>query len=207
MSSSSHSYQEPSWQGGRSTAWLAQDEVEQQTGSMRFWMAIVLGLCLLCVAGILGGYVFGAKIMQGSHLREQFATGQDSSAQPLALGVNEQSRKLTGHQENNVRYYSGPSELAAAAARGEVVIDDKGIVHEVSLETPLSEPGVPELDAILQAVPETLPPMPQPLPDLPGERMAQAATQPDALAAYPGEPSAHERRGQGARSDDIFFGQ
>lgn len=193
------------------------EEDAMQERRVRFWLWMVLGLCVLALVGILGGYAFGNGIMRGSHLREHFATGQsDEVTQPPRFGIHEQGTNLLGRPAGQVRYYSGPSELAMAASRGEVVIDDKGVVHEVEQErVAVMEAALNEQALALEMVSDTLPPLP-PMPTsgglLPSDvapvtpMHPQAVSEEVAVAVVPAgrEPTAGTGRSQ---REDIFFGQ
>ena len=121
------------WQSLPDTGADAPDEV--QDSRVRFWLWLVLGACVLALVAIIVGYAFGNDMLRGSHLREQFSMGQSEDAsQPRQLGTYEQGSTLLGRQPGQARYYSGPSELAMAAARGEVVIDEDGVTPAVALE-------------------------------------------------------------------------
>ena len=188
------------------------EEEERQERTVRFWLWMALGLCGLALVAILGGYAFGNGILRGSHLREQFSMGlTEEAARAPGFGVHEQGSNLLGRQPGqSVRYYSGPSELAMAASRGEVVIDEDGVMHEVELERLAAmemEDALRDEALALKMIPEALPPMPHSqgllasdiaAPDG-GETMAMASNRPLPEPAY-------SRRGNPER-EDVFFGQ
>lgn len=180
----------------------------------RFWLWLVLGLCGLAIVAVIGGYAFGHGIVSGSHLREQFATGQDEASQPMQLGIHEQGSSLLHRQPGQARYYSGPSELAMAASRGEVVIDENGVMHEVELERLTAAEDAMAADTwAMDLVPETLPPL-EPLPKIRGRGDYATSAVPgelerDAVALNTQDvssPAAMPRRSE-PPGEDIFFGQ
>ena len=200
------------WQSLPDTGADAPDEV--QDSRVRFWLWLVLGACVLALVAIIGGYAFGKDMLRGSHLREQFSMGQSEDAsQPMQLGTYEQGSTLLGRQPGQARYYSGPSELAMAAARGEVVIDEDGVIHEVELERQAAmDLALEDAALALEMVPDTLPPMASAREGLrPSDVTAVPAALPGdyavAMIAHPIDDTPRRPVRIEAAGEDIFFGQ
>ncbi|MDO5652692.1 MAG: hypothetical protein Q4G39_01105 [Brachymonas sp.] len=113
-------------------------QAQQARKTVIKWVAATVAAVGLGATLATGAYSFTNELMHGDHVRKEFAVTSTNAARAKAtdevmahtMQALEQSRKLTGNRAVAVYQQSPRSELAQAAARNPVEIDEKGVAHE-----------------------------------------------------------------------------